>query len=429
VRVEERALLNEAKNLTAKPRVRHAAIAIVVAALTAIAGLFLPLDITIWALQSKFASDEPSGSIVLVTDERNAASNSIVATNRILFRAIENLDKAGADKIVIDTPLRASSDAATDRRLRRAISGAGDRAYIAAPFSSEVTNLSLRRPNAERFTNTAPAVSSDMDIDFLDYVWSLESTYMADGERRPAAWRILAGEENSSLRIHPDYRMRPSDLPHVEIAELAAGNETALAQVKGKRVLIANLGGDDRTIHTPGGAGRKGTSAHVSAIAAETAIRGEGFFFSALSTLSFFGLVLLILAIARVNRRTRRVGYAIWLAQIVGAFAVVPTMGDRISLADALFMGLLYGCFRATANYRRRHLFIDTQSRLPNFTAFRRDLEAQGSLNAAPMSITMAANIWVWSFDAQITPICKGTLRAFARSLRKLSWWRKLQLT
>jgi hypothetical protein len=41
-----------------------------------------------------------------------------------------------------------------------------------------------------------------------------------------------------------------------------------------------------------------------------------------------------------------------------------------------LVIGLVYAGLRSVTHYRRRHLYIDAQSRLPNFTAYRRDLEA-----------------------------------------------------
>ncbi len=386
-------MINEAKNLTAKPRFRHGAIAIAAAALTALMTLFLPLDLTIWALQSKFSGDKLSGSIVVVTDDANAASNSIVTTNGLLLRSIENLNKAGASQIVIDTPLRASNNPDIDARLRDAIEANRDRAFIAAPFDSEITNMNLRHPNADIFADAAPLASSDMLIDFLDYVWSLDREMIVEGERRPSVWAVLAGPEASKAKIYPDYRTRPRELPHVQLADLAAGNAIALAKVSGKQVLIANIGGDDRVIRTPGGVGREGTSAHVSAIAAETALRGEGFAFSALWTVPVFGLGLLLLAVAPLSRRGRRIGYILWSSQIIVGFVVFPALGGRVSLADPLFMAIVYGCFRGIANYRRRHLYIDTQSRLPNFTAFRRDLEAQGSLNDHVLVIVKVARL------------------------------------
>ncbi|MEM6857602.1 MAG: EAL domain-containing protein [Pseudomonadota bacterium] len=382
----------------AKPRVRHSAIAIALSVLVALTVSLLPLDLAIWAAQAKFPGEKPSGSIVLVTDKSNAASKSIVTTNRLLLRAITNLERAGADRIVIDTPLRASNDAGIDRRLRDTIAAARERTYIAAPFNSEISSISLRQPNAELFADAAAMVSSDMDIDFLDYVWSLAPSYAVNGENRPAAWTVLVGGQSTGRdianeAIHPDYRMQPRDLPEVQIADLAAGKASALAQVGGKSVLIANLGGDDRVIRTPGGAGREGTSAHVSAIAAETALRSAGFYYAALYTIPVFGIGLLFLAAVPLGRRWRRIGYAVWASQIVVAFVAVPMMGDRVSLADPVFLASVYGCFRAIANYRRRHLYVDTQSRLPNFTAFRRYLEAQGSLNDHILVIVKIARL------------------------------------
>jgi len=387
-------LIEAAKNMKATPRVRHAAIAIVAAALAGLLTILAPLEITFWALQAKLPGDEPSGSIVLVTDETDATSKSIVAGNGLLLRALENLKRADASKIVIDTPLQTSNDIVIDGRLRNAISGLRDRAFIAAPIDPDVSDLSLRQPNSALFTDAAPLVSSDMHIDFLDYAWALESSHTYDGKSYPAVWTILAEPMVENAEIYPDYRMRPSELPKVDISDLATGNAEALALVKGKKVVFAGLGSrDSRVVRAPGAPGGQGTSAHISVIAAETALRGGGFFFSALYTIPIFGLALLILGAPALSPLVRRVGYAAWISFFWAGFFAIPAIGNHIALADVVLMAVIYGVMRATANYRRRHLLIDSQSRLSNFTAFRRFLDAQGSLDDHVIVIAKIARL------------------------------------
>ncbi|MEO1047833.1 MAG: hypothetical protein AAFW59_05840, partial [Pseudomonadota bacterium] len=72
-------------------------------------------------MQSKLFNHETSGSIVLVQEESGAGVNSIGAANSLVLAALENLETAGATRIVLDTPLRESGNIDLDRALRSKI--------------------------------------------------------------------------------------------------------------------------------------------------------------------------------------------------------------------------------------------------------------------------------------------------------------------
>lgn len=386
-------MLNFVKSLSASPRMRQCAIAFALAVVVALLTLMRPLDITFWALQSKLPPPDPSGSIIVVTDDSGAANDSNTAANSLLLRAVEHLDKAGAVRIVIDTPLRTSNDAAIDNRLRDAIHAARERTLIAAPVDPDVYVSGLRLPNAALFADAAPIVSTDLETDFLDFVWAVAPHYSAGDARYPALWAVLAGPDNAKRTIDPDYTLGPDDLLSVEIADIAAGQPDALEKVRAKQVVIAALRGDNRVITAPGAGGSDVTSAHVSIIAAETAIRGGGVLFSSMFTVPAFGVFLLLLVCVPLGRRWRRIGYGVWICMFATAFGMAAVQGHHIMLADPLVMAFAYGAMRASANYRRRHLLVDAQSRLPNFTAFRRALEAQGSLDDHVLVIVKVARL------------------------------------
>ena len=386
-------MIDQVKNQLASPRLRHSVIAVALAVVVALLTLLRPLDITFWALQAKLPGAEPSGSIVIVTDPTGASHNSVRAANGLLLRAVENLERAGASRIVINTPLRASNDPDIDRRLRSAIQAAQGRVLIAAPIDPDVYVSGLRQPNAPLFEDAAPIASSDLETDFLDFVWLVRPNHTAEGKTYPALWTVLAGRENTRSAIQPDYTLGPRDLPTIEITQLAAGNAATLTRLRGKQVVISGLGGDDRVFKAPDSSDVEVAAAHISVIAAETAMNGGGLLVSALWTVPAFGLALLLLAAAPLARRWRRAGYAVWAAMFVIAFALSTVLGHRVMLADPLMMGLAYAAVRASANYRRRHLFIDAQSRLPNFTAFRHFLESQGSLRDHVLVVVKIARL------------------------------------
>lgn len=372
--------MNLIKKFMATPRVRHCTIAILLAMAAAFLTLLRPLDITLWSLEAKLFNSEPSGSILLVTDETGAAGNSVVEANTLLDAAIRNADKAGAERIVIDTPLRLSNDPAQDAQLRDAIRDLGARAVIAAPVDQEIYESSLRQSNAEFFTGSAKIASSDVLTDFLDFVWAVEPSYSSLTREYPALWTILAPSADTARRIHPDYTFKSRDIPAVDISRLAQGDEAALAKVRGRQLVIGALDGDERKIQMPGGDRRIHSSADIHIIAAETAMRGSGRFYSEWLMIAFVGGGLMLVGCLAPGRTWRRAGYGVVAAGFLAAFFAAAALGHRVMLADAMVILIAYGVMRASANYRNRHLFLDAQSRLPNFTAFRRHLEAQGAL-------------------------------------------------
>ena len=386
-------MLEPVRKLLATPRVRHCAIAIALATLTAFLTLLRPLDITAWSLQAKLFTHPPSGSIVLVTDDQGAARNSLPAANTLILAALENLDEAGASRVVIDTPLRASTNPELDQRLRDAIVAMDDRAVIAAPLAPAITEGRLRHPNASLFKNAAPLASSDLLTDFLDFVWAIAPAHKVGPDRYPALWTVLAPAEAGNTPIYPAYSLKSRDIPAVDISDLASGDPEALQRVRAKQVVFAALDGDERVFQAPDSVKLNISSAHLHIIAAETALRASGKFYPAWLTNLAFGFVLLAIVCLPFTKRERRIAYAFWSALFVVAFILAASSGHRVMLADPILIAFAYGTMRMIANYRRRHLYVDAQSRLPNFTAFRRHLEAQGALGEHVMVIIKVARL------------------------------------
>ncbi|MEO0642261.1 MAG: GGDEF domain-containing phosphodiesterase [Pseudomonadota bacterium] len=386
-------MLEPIRKFMATPRVRHCAIAIALATLTAFLTLLRPLDITAWSLQAKLFTHEPSGSIVLVTDDQGAARNSLPAANALILEALENLDEAGASQVILDTPLRQSGNPDLDERLLEAITSMNDRVVIAAPIDTTIVDGGLRQVNAPMFDNAAPLASSDLLKDFLDFVWAIEPSHASGVDRYPALWTVLAPSGATRLSIYPAYSLKPSDIPVVDISDLAVGDPDTLQRVRAKRVVIAALGADERVFQVPDSARLKASSALLHIIAAETALRGSGSFYPAWLTILTFGLALLLVVCLPLTKRERRIAYGLWGAMFIVAFILAASLGHRVMLADPLLIGIVFGTMRVVANYRRRHLYIDAQSRLPNFTAFRNHLEAQGALGEQVIVIAKIARL------------------------------------
>lgn len=378
--------------LAANIRVRHAAIAVAIAALAAALTLLRPLDVVVWSLQTKLFTHQPSGEIVLVINEDETLTDPARA-NRLLNDALDQLDRAGAGRIVIDTPLRESADVVLDRKLRDRIAAMRDKVVLAAPVDQDNFDTSLRAPNGALFNGAAPLASSDLLTDFLDFVWAVEPAYSDGGVRHKALWTILSRAGPGADTIYPDYSIKPDDILRVDIDNVIQGDPATLASVSSRTFVISGLGGDRRVMSMPQPQYQHLPPAIIHIIAAETHMRGAGWFISAVVTLTLFGGSLLLLAGLPLRAISRRCGYAIWTSLFVIAFVATAWLGHRAMLIDPMMIGLIYAGQRIVANYRRRHLYIDAQSRLPNFTAYRRDLEAVGHQTGLVLVVAKIARL------------------------------------
>lgn len=375
------------------PRVRHAVIAIAIAAVLALITILRPLDITLWSLQSKLFSHEPSGEIVLVGEFNHTLDGSVESTNSLLLSALRKLEKSDVDQVVIDTPLRASGSAELDQSLRNAIDGLGDRVVIAAPVVDAANMAEIREANAPLFDGAAPVASSDFLTDFLGFVWNVGDSVEVEGRTYPAVWSVLSGSPTSVDVLHPDFTIDRESIPQIDISELAQGEARLIESFAGKKVLIGTLGGDDRRVRIPDNSEVFAGSAELHAIAAETALRMAGSGYTSIATLPFFGCLLLLLVLGRIPGRVRRAGYAIWFSMFVIGFVASAEMGLRVMLSEPLVLAFAFGIQRVIAHWRRRHLYTDPRSGLSNFVALQRDLEARDSLTDEVIVVTKIARL------------------------------------
>lgn len=365
-------------------RLRHAAAAILVAVLLAAVTVLRPLDIAIWSLQSKLFSHEPSGDIVLVTDQTQQLENSRASTNRKLLNAMDRLENEGAALIVIHSPLQQSSSPRIDQELRAALERNRGRIYLARPVSKEIDENKLVEAGSPFFERGMRIASSDLQADFLGVIWGIEATYSDGKDDFPSVWNIIARGGRASSAIYTDYSIDADRLPQVELAALSRGDPVALEAVRGRTVVVDAPGRDRRSFRVPDG---DRSASLIQVIVAETTLRGAGQFVGSWLTIPAFGLLLMIgLCLFRGDRPRRRF-YAAWLLAFAAVLVLTAAAGMRVMLADPLSMAVAYAIIRATFNYRRRHLYRDPRSRLPNFAALRRDLESAANLDGAAIVV------------------------------------------
>ncbi len=350
-------------------------IAILVAALAAAITIFRPLDVAVWSLQSKIFDHEPSGEMVFFTDTSSEARRTVVSTNADLLRGVERLEEAGAELIVINTPIQRSADPELDKRLQARLFESRDRIVLARPVRVELEENSDLAQTDPYFEAGMRIASSDFHSDFLGFVWAIEPSHTAGSRVYPSVWSVLANEERATDPIDLNYSIDSSKIRQFDLARFADNETFDTEALRRKKVLIGGLSGNDRAIKVPDGGYSKTPASLAHIVAAETAIRGEGQFVSNSATLAFFGFILLLgIAILR-NEKARRYFYALWSALFVATFFLSAMFGVRILMVDAMMISVIFAGLRIAYHFRRRHLFIDPRSKLPNFVALRRDFE------------------------------------------------------
>lgn len=393
-------------------RLRHAVIAIVVAAVAAFITILRPIDVTIWSLQSKLFNHSPSGEIVLVTERSDLSDKTGAEFNRHLGNALDRMGQAGVSRIVIDTPMQLSGNSRVDRELRLALERNRERVTLSRPIRDDIDENRLIEDGSEFFERGMRIAATDVQADFLGFVWGIEATYSDGKSAYPAVWNVIAHGGASDAAIFPDYSVDTSQVPQVDLSELARGNGPALNAMQDRTVVIWGSGRDRRAIKAPDANYGDVSAGLIQIVAAETALRNSGQFVGSSITIAAFGLLLLLgLGIMR-GRRNRLLVYGFWVAAFATFFLLSAYLGLRVMLSEALFLGAFYATLRAIYNYRRRHIFIDPRSKLPNFAALRRDLECQEDVAAFAIIVAKVARL-----DAVLATLSQSEQRQYMRQV------------
>ena len=359
-----------AKKLFSSERLRHAAIAIGLAVLVGVGTFLRPVDITLWSLQAKLFDRPASSEIVFVEVAAAADPGGGSAENRHLLRSIRYLREAGAERIFLDLPVRRSNSPALDRELQRELVRSADKIVLTRVVRPDLVAGRFSQGNDPFFEQDMRVVSSDYQADFLGYVWDIEASYSDGTVNLPAMWSALAANGRSREGISLDYSIGRNSVPRYKIDELQPGLGGA-GILAGKTVVLGPAGTDARIVKIPGYA--FGPSSLVHILAAETALRGTGQNLGWLWMIGAFGLSLVLGAIAFRRAMPRRVFYFLWLASLAATFVLTAHLGVRALFGETLVLTLVYGSLRATVNFKRRHLFVESRSKLPNFVALQRD--------------------------------------------------------
>jgi EAL domain-containing protein (putative c-di-GMP-specific phosphodiesterase class I) len=388
---------------------RHAAIAIGLAVLVGVTTILRPVDMAMWALQAKLFERPASGDIVFVEVEKAPASDASTAENQQLLLAINQLEARGVARIYVDTPIRRSSAPALDAELRNALINLTEKVILTRAARRDVVPGRPPQGNDRFFESGMKVVSSDYLTDFLGYVWWIESSHVSNEIELPSLWTKLAGGANSRDAIFLDYSIDLGSVPRYDFDKLRAGARDASVDLTGKAVLLGPSGTDARIVKIPGQG--FGPSSLVHIIAAETAMRGAGQSIDWPWLVGAFGISLIAASTLSRRPRLRRLLYLVWASALIALVVMTAYFGIRALFGEILTIGLAYAGLRSTVNFKRRHLFVEPRSNLPNFSALQRDL---GDHITARTSIVVAK---IARLDAVFTTLTRADQGRYLRQL------------
>ncbi|MCB2082798.1 MAG: EAL domain-containing protein [Sphingomonadaceae bacterium] len=331
-----------------------------------------PVDIGLWSIQSKMFEHKPSGEIALVTVEKAESAKGVAADNEDLLRTLRNLDAAGAKRIVVDLPVRRSGSPEVDAQLRAELERLGDRVILTKVVRQDFLESRAIAKSSRYFLDDMRVVSSDYQTDFLDFVWAIEPSYSDGHERIPALWTVLNDSQPAQGTLRVDYTVDVPSIRQLASSELGKSRPADRATFKDKSIVLGAASARAHSVKVPEFGYVPSSMVHI--VAAETAKRGAGGTLNWGTGIGAFGILLLLAAMLFRDSPRRRTAYVLWFASLVVAAIVTAKMGVRGEFSAPLAVGGFYAIFRVSANFKRRHLYIEQRSKLPNFIALQRDL-------------------------------------------------------
>lgn len=365
--------MRSAPKLLASERLRHAGIAILLALFVGVTTILRPLDITVWSLQAKLFQRSASGDIVFVELESERDRANIAFQNAQIDDLLSRLKTARAGQIVIDAAVLRSGDKAIDAQLRAEIESMENRPIftrtLGPPGEQRQGRAVADKHTDAYFIEGSPVASNDYQADFLGYIWALEATYGSGDSAHAALWTVLAGDSGSRKMIYPDYSIDSETIPAFSAQSfLALPSDELTRRIADKTIVI----GEGKLVRVPELGPTPSSLVHI--IAAETVQRGSGHLLDWPLVMTMFVLLLAVAILGSRDRTARRAIYGLICAAFVTLFISTSVLGARGFFAETFVLLASYAIMRGVARYRQRHLLIEPRSKLPNFTALRRDL-------------------------------------------------------
>ena len=395
--------------LFASERLQHAAIAMVVVLLLASLRFLAPVDITIWALQTKLFERASAGDVAYVdlNPQGDAQAEVAASLNRQVLASVRAFKRADAELVAINVPLRRSNSPSLDRELRTELIANRDRVTLTRGNQNS-DEIDANETRSDPYFETGmPVVNNDLRRELLDFVWVVEPFSKEEGKRIPLLWsRLSRTGISSATRIAPDYAIQVDEVPRYDSAQFMEKDPAVPTIPVGSKVVI----GSSLEFRVPGQGMYPSGLIHILAAATYDQERGMIVRWNTLLIGAFAALLACVSS--RLSSRRRRQAYVGLITIISTGIFFASAFGIRAEFANSIALLAIYGGFRALARYKRRHLLLEPRSRLPNFVALHRDLE--GDEIAPNLAIVVAK---VARLDSVFTTLTPGEQERYLRQI------------
>jgi diguanylate cyclase (GGDEF)-like protein/PAS domain S-box-containing protein len=336
-------------------------ILVVVALLTVgLSGCYELLSHVLVDLRFRLDSRPASGEIAVVAiDPRSLEAIGVWPWPRTAHaRLVEQLQRAGVRDVAFDVDFSAPSDAASDQAFAAALQNAKGSVVLPTFKQLDTTGkdagIHVNRPLTQ-FEQLAWTALVNIEVARDGRVRSYAfGGYIENGSDKSfvqSMGAFLAGSDavkDSSFQV--DYGIDPSSLPKVSYVDVLRGDESALARLKGKRVIVGATAielGDYYSVPN----GRVLPGVVLQALAAESIIQHRTLLTTSSSAM-LAGLLLIVVVMLASWRHLSAAGRCMLIASIsIGIEAIALVLHDRyaVVLDTSLLQIALVAYLAATA--------------------------------------------------------------------------------
>ena len=368
-----------------------------------------PIDITIWAFQTKLFERASAVDVAYVdlSPQGDTQAEAAGSLNRQVLASIRAFKRADAKLIAINVPLRRSDSPSLDRALRSELISNRDRVMLTQDNHGPDKNDADGKRSDHYFEAGMQVVDNHLIRELLDFVWLVEPFSEEEGKKIPSLWsRLTRTETSSGAPLAPDYTIEVEDVPRYTTSQIMEEGAERPVIPAGLKVVI----GSRQEFRVPGKGMYPSGLIHILAAATHDQGRGLIVYWNVLLIGIFAALLACVVSRLSSSRRRRAYGGLV-TAIGIGIF-LASAFGARAEFSYSIALLAIYAGFRALARYKRRHLLLEPRSRLPNFVALHRDL---GGDEIAPNLALVVAK--VARLDSVFTTLSPGEQERYLRQI------------
>jgi len=332
-----------------------------------------PIDQLIWVLQARVAGFEASGDVVFVVADDDLADPDFPHRREELAQAIDNLKRAGAAQVFIDTPFERPSLEESDDALNSAMRSFGSGAYFVRNLVSGIDGDLAFSPLTDEVAAGVGQVGGHRLVTLFGVVWTSPYAIEHGGRRLPSVAAAIArrasGRGQQTFPIN--YGFDLTSIPKQSLGPIAREHlsDEVARGLRGKSIVIGQWNSSS-TINIPGGVQLPEAMAHV--YAAETLKAGYTLNVAGWAPL-LAAFALLCLAAATSSRRIHAKLVTLLAIALPAAIGLAAFLGVRISVGAAMALLTCYLAFRLRSRWKKELLLADQDTGLPTFVALEGD--------------------------------------------------------